>query len=62
MVEFTEEALRIMRRALRGGVVEFRTDQHAVEGYEAGPIPAAPDPALARRQRHPDAGGHWTLE
>ena len=44
MIEFTEEALGIMRRALRGGVVELRSDQHAVEGYEAGPIPAAPIP------------------
>jgi alkanesulfonate monooxygenase SsuD/methylene tetrahydromethanopterin reductase-like flavin-dependent oxidoreductase (luciferase family) len=44
MVQFTEEALQIMRLALRGGGVEFRSDQHAVEGYEAGPIPAAPIP------------------
>jgi alkanesulfonate monooxygenase SsuD/methylene tetrahydromethanopterin reductase-like flavin-dependent oxidoreductase (luciferase family) len=44
MVTFTDEALRIMRLALRGGGVEFRSDQHAVEGYEAGPIPAAPIP------------------
>ena len=44
MIEFTDEALGIMRRALHGGVVELRTDQHAVEGYEAGPIPAAPIP------------------
>ncbi len=44
MVEFTEEALGIMRLALRGGGVDLRSDQHAVEGYEAGPIPAAPIP------------------
>jgi alkanesulfonate monooxygenase SsuD/methylene tetrahydromethanopterin reductase-like flavin-dependent oxidoreductase (luciferase family) len=44
MVEFTDEALGIMRLALRGGGVEFRSDQHAVEGYEAGPIPTAPIP------------------
>ena len=28
MVAFTDEALQIMRRALAGGVVEFRGDQH----------------------------------
>jgi alkanesulfonate monooxygenase SsuD/methylene tetrahydromethanopterin reductase-like flavin-dependent oxidoreductase (luciferase family) len=44
MVEFTDEALRIMRAALRGGPVEFSSDQHAVEGYDAGPIPVAPIP------------------
>ena len=44
MVEFTEEALGIMRLALRGRVVEFRSNQHTVEGYDAGPIPAAPIP------------------
>jgi hypothetical protein len=44
MTEFTEEALGIMRLALRGGGVEFRSEQHAAEGYDAGPIPAAPIP------------------
>jgi alkanesulfonate monooxygenase SsuD/methylene tetrahydromethanopterin reductase-like flavin-dependent oxidoreductase (luciferase family) len=44
MVEFTDEALGIMRAALRGGGVEFRSDQHAIEGYDAGPIPVAPIP------------------
>jgi alkanesulfonate monooxygenase SsuD/methylene tetrahydromethanopterin reductase-like flavin-dependent oxidoreductase (luciferase family) len=44
MVAFTDEALQIMRTALRGGGVEFRSDQHAVEGYDAGPIPVAPIP------------------
>ena len=31
-------------RALAGGVVEFSGDQHAVGGYEAGPLPPAPVP------------------
>jgi alkanesulfonate monooxygenase SsuD/methylene tetrahydromethanopterin reductase-like flavin-dependent oxidoreductase (luciferase family) len=44
MVIFTEEALEVMRRALAGGVVEFRGDQHTVEGYEAGPVPPSPIP------------------
>jgi alkanesulfonate monooxygenase SsuD/methylene tetrahydromethanopterin reductase-like flavin-dependent oxidoreductase (luciferase family) len=44
MIAFTEEALQIMRTALAGGVVEFRSDQHAIEGYEAGPVPASPVP------------------
>lgn len=44
MIAFTEEALQFMRTALAGGVVEFRSDQHAVEGYEAGPVPASPVP------------------
>jgi alkanesulfonate monooxygenase SsuD/methylene tetrahydromethanopterin reductase-like flavin-dependent oxidoreductase (luciferase family) len=42
MVAFTEEALGIMRRALAGDVVESRGGQHAIEGYEAGPLPASP--------------------
>ena len=44
MIAFTEEALGVMRRALRGGGVEFRSEQHAIEGYDAGPVPAAPVP------------------
>jgi alkanesulfonate monooxygenase SsuD/methylene tetrahydromethanopterin reductase-like flavin-dependent oxidoreductase (luciferase family) len=44
MVEFTEEALRLMRTALAGGVVEFRSAQHTIEGYEAGPLPVSPVP------------------
>lgn len=44
MITFTDEALQIMRRALAGGVVEFRGEQHAVAGYEAGPLPPAPIP------------------
>jgi alkanesulfonate monooxygenase SsuD/methylene tetrahydromethanopterin reductase-like flavin-dependent oxidoreductase (luciferase family) len=39
MITFTDEALQIMRRALAGGGVEFRGDQHVVQGYEAGPLP-----------------------
>jgi alkanesulfonate monooxygenase SsuD/methylene tetrahydromethanopterin reductase-like flavin-dependent oxidoreductase (luciferase family) len=44
MVAFTEEALQIMRQALAGEVVEFHSDQHNIEGYEAGPVPASPVP------------------
>ena len=44
MVEFTEEALHVMRTALAGGVVEFHSAQHAIEGYEAGPLPASTVP------------------
>jgi alkanesulfonate monooxygenase SsuD/methylene tetrahydromethanopterin reductase-like flavin-dependent oxidoreductase (luciferase family) len=44
MIAFTEEALQIMRTALAGGVVEFRSDQHVIEGYEAGPMPVGPIP------------------
>jgi alkanesulfonate monooxygenase SsuD/methylene tetrahydromethanopterin reductase-like flavin-dependent oxidoreductase (luciferase family) len=44
MVAFTEEALQVMRKALAGGVVEFRSDQHAIEGYEAGPVPPSTVP------------------
>jgi alkanesulfonate monooxygenase SsuD/methylene tetrahydromethanopterin reductase-like flavin-dependent oxidoreductase (luciferase family) len=39
MVEYTDEALQIMRRALAGGVVDFRGTQHTVGGYSAGPVP-----------------------
>jgi alkanesulfonate monooxygenase SsuD/methylene tetrahydromethanopterin reductase-like flavin-dependent oxidoreductase (luciferase family) len=44
MITFTEEALQIMRQALAGGIVEFRGAAHAIEGYEAGPVPASPVP------------------
>ena len=44
MIEFTDEALQVMRRALAGGAVEFHSRQHAIEGYEAGPVPASPVP------------------
>jgi alkanesulfonate monooxygenase SsuD/methylene tetrahydromethanopterin reductase-like flavin-dependent oxidoreductase (luciferase family) len=44
MITFTEEALGVMRRALGGGGVELRSEQHAIEGYDAGPVPAAPVP------------------
>ncbi len=40
MIAFTEEALGVMRRALRGGGVELQSEQHAIEGYDAGPVPA----------------------
>jgi alkanesulfonate monooxygenase SsuD/methylene tetrahydromethanopterin reductase-like flavin-dependent oxidoreductase (luciferase family) len=44
MVAFSDEALQIMRRALAGGGVEFRGNQHTISGYSAGPVPPAPVP------------------
>ncbi len=44
MIAFTEEALQLMRTALAGGGVESHGGQHAIEGYEAGPVPASPVP------------------
>ncbi|SRR6266508_12283 len=44
MVAFTDEALQLMRRALAGGVVDFRGGQHTIEGYAAGPVPPAQVP------------------
>ena len=44
MTTFTEEALGVMRQALAGGVVELRSAQHQIEGYQAGPVPPKPIP------------------
>src|SRR5205085_9936121 len=44
MLAFTEEALEVMRRALAGGVVEFRGSQLTVGDYAAGPVPPATVP------------------
>jgi hypothetical protein len=44
MIEFTDEALGVMRQALAGDVVELRSTQHRIEGYAAGPIPPTPVP------------------
>ena len=44
MITFTDEALGVMRQALAGDVVELRSAQHTIEGYEAGPIPPTPVP------------------
>ncbi|MFC7110414.1 hypothetical protein ACFQQB_64555 [Nonomuraea rubra] len=33
-----------MRAALTGGAVRLHSDQHAIEGYTAGPVPASPIP------------------
>jgi alkanesulfonate monooxygenase SsuD/methylene tetrahydromethanopterin reductase-like flavin-dependent oxidoreductase (luciferase family) len=44
MMTFTEEALGLMRQALAGGIVELRSAQHAIEGYQAGPVPPKPIP------------------
>ncbi|MFI0356515.1 LLM class flavin-dependent oxidoreductase [Actinomadura sp. 9N407] len=44
MVDYTREALQVMHAALRGGAVRLQSDQYAIEGYTAGPVPAAPVP------------------
>jgi alkanesulfonate monooxygenase SsuD/methylene tetrahydromethanopterin reductase-like flavin-dependent oxidoreductase (luciferase family) len=44
MIAFTEEALKIMRRVLAGGVVEFRGSQLTIGDYEAGPVPPSKVP------------------
>ncbi|MEO3816031.1 LLM class flavin-dependent oxidoreductase [Plantactinospora sp. B24E8] len=51
MVAYTEEALQILRRALAGGPVVFPGRQHQIEGYTAGPVPAAPTPIWLGSQR-----------
>lgn len=38
-IQFTEEAIRIMRRALRGGTIQESTSEHQIAGYQAGPVP-----------------------
>lgn len=42
MVEFTDEAVVLMKRALRGGVIRADSAQHRIGGYQAGPVPAQP--------------------
>ncbi|MFI6079452.1 LLM class flavin-dependent oxidoreductase [Streptomyces sp. NPDC051217] len=42
MVEFTEEAVRILRQALRGETVRTTTRHHQIAGYQAGPVPPRP--------------------
>ncbi|BCB77948.1 LLM class flavin-dependent oxidoreductase [Phytohabitans flavus] len=44
MVAFTEEALQVMRQALRGGEVRWISEQHRIEGYAAGPKPPSTIP------------------
>src|SRR2546421_357400 len=44
MVAFTDEALKIMRQALVGGVVELRGSQLTIGDYAAGPVPPATVP------------------
>jgi alkanesulfonate monooxygenase SsuD/methylene tetrahydromethanopterin reductase-like flavin-dependent oxidoreductase (luciferase family) len=44
MISFTEEALHVMRQALGGDAVQLLSEQHRIEGYEAGPVPPAPVP------------------
>ena len=42
MVAFTEQAIEILKRALRGGVVTSDTEHHQIAGYQAGPRPLQP--------------------
>ncbi|MET0590113.1 MAG: LLM class flavin-dependent oxidoreductase [Naasia sp.] len=51
MVAFTEEAIEILRRALRGGVVASDTEQHQIAGYQAGPRPPRPIEVWVGSQR-----------
>ncbi|WP_157254857.1 LLM class flavin-dependent oxidoreductase [Nonomuraea typhae] len=44
MSAFTEESLGVLHAALAGGGVRLRSEQHAIEGYAAGPVPPAPLP------------------
>ncbi|MEW2382892.1 LLM class flavin-dependent oxidoreductase [Micromonospora sp. NPDC047707] len=41
-IAYTEEALTVMRRALAGEPVRHLSDQHAIEGYAAGPVAPVP--------------------
>ncbi|RKR87816.1 luciferase-like monooxygenase [Micromonospora pisi] len=51
MVAYTEEALQVMRRALAGGAVRLRSEQHDIGGYQAGPVPPAPVPLWLGSQK-----------
>jgi alkanesulfonate monooxygenase SsuD/methylene tetrahydromethanopterin reductase-like flavin-dependent oxidoreductase (luciferase family) len=42
MVAFTEEAIQIIRQALRGEMIQVSTQQHRITGYQAGPVPPQP--------------------
>ena len=44
MVTYTGEALGVLRSALAGDFVRLHGAQHRIEGYQAGPAPAAPVP------------------
>jgi alkanesulfonate monooxygenase SsuD/methylene tetrahydromethanopterin reductase-like flavin-dependent oxidoreductase (luciferase family) len=41
-VAFTDEAVQIIRQALRGGAVQVDTAHHHIAGYQAGPVPPEP--------------------
>ncbi|MDG4796107.1 LLM class flavin-dependent oxidoreductase [Micromonospora sp. WMMD1082] len=51
MVAYTEESLMVMRRALAGEPVRHVSDQHAIEGYAAGPLSPAPVPLWVGAQK-----------
>jgi alkanesulfonate monooxygenase SsuD/methylene tetrahydromethanopterin reductase-like flavin-dependent oxidoreductase (luciferase family) len=41
-VAFTDEAVQVIRQALRGGAVQLDTAHHQIAGYQAGPVPPKP--------------------
>lgn len=51
MIAYTEESLHVMRAALAGGGVRLLSEQHAIEGYAAGPVPPAPIPLWLGAQK-----------
>jgi alkanesulfonate monooxygenase SsuD/methylene tetrahydromethanopterin reductase-like flavin-dependent oxidoreductase (luciferase family) len=42
MVAFTDEAIQIIRQALRGEAIQVSTPRHRIAGYQAGPVPPRP--------------------
>ncbi|MEV4812718.1 LLM class flavin-dependent oxidoreductase [Micromonospora avicenniae] len=50
-ITYTAEGLQIMRRALAGDAVQYRGEQHTVEGYLGGPVPPTPVPLWLGGQR-----------
>ncbi|WP_158602788.1 LLM class flavin-dependent oxidoreductase [Jiangella rhizosphaerae] len=51
MVEYTEEAIGILRAALDGRAIRTDTEHHHIAGYQAGPVPAAPVPIWVGSQK-----------
>ncbi|MFE0455640.1 LLM class flavin-dependent oxidoreductase [Streptomyces sp. NPDC058914] len=42
MVAFAEESLGLLRRSLNGDAVRLHSPYHAIDGYQAGPVPPKP--------------------
>lgn len=51
MVRYTEEAIRVLRRAVRGGGIRLDTPRHRIGGYQAGPVPAPVIPVWVGAQK-----------